>query len=156
MSRRELKALQVENTELTTGNRSGRARRGMNGGTELADKVRSLETKLAEAHDAIASKDGELEDLRSEFNEAKAESDRAQRDAAEKVRVLEQQLESEHVQAELALLRALENLHAEHQVAIQREKDAMDNKRGCWLGSKMLRIAATEKRSTWRNVLVCS
>ena len=33
------------------------------GETELADKVKSLETELAEARDAIASKDGELEDL---------------------------------------------------------------------------------------------
>ena len=129
MSRRELKSLQVENTELTTGNRSGKTRQVMNGGTELADKVRSLETELAEAREAITSKDGELEDLRSQINEARAESDQAQHEAAEKVRVLEQQLESERVQAELALLRALENLRAEHQLAIQREKDAMDAER---------------------------
>ena len=129
MSRRELKSLQVENTELTTGNRSGKTRQVMNGGTELADKVRSLETELAEAREAITSKDGELEDLRSQINEARAESDQAQHEAAEKVRVLEQQLESERVQAELALLRALENLRAEQQLAIQREKDAMDAER---------------------------
>ena len=61
MSRRELKALQVENTELTTGNRS---RRVMNG-----DKFR---TELAKARD---SKDDELKDLHSKLNEAKAESD---------------------------------------------------------------------------------
>ena len=90
----------------------------MDGGAELADKVRSLETGLAEAREAIASKDGELEDLRSQINEAKAESERAQHEAAEKVRMLEQQLESERVQAELAHLRALEGLRAEHQLAI--------------------------------------
>ena len=118
MSRRELKSLQVENTELTTGNRSGKTRQVMNGGTELADKVRSLGTELAEAREVITSKGGELEDLRSQINEARAESDQAQHEAAKKVRVLEQQLESEHVQAELALLRALENLRAEHQLAI--------------------------------------
>ena len=35
----------------------------MDGGAELAEKVRSLETELAEAHGKIASKDGDLEDL---------------------------------------------------------------------------------------------
>ena len=99
----------------------------MNG--EVADKVRSLETELAKASDAITSKDDELKDLRCKLNEAKAESDLAQREAAKKVRVLEQLLEREHVQAELALLRALKNLRAEHQVAIQREKDAMEEER---------------------------
>ena len=74
-------------------------------------------------------KDGELEDLRSQLNEAKAETNQAHDEAAEKVRVLEQQLESERVQAELAHLRALESLRAEHQLAIQREKDAMDEER---------------------------
>ena len=42
------------------------------GETELADKV-SLWTELAEAHGVITSKDGEIEDLRSELNEAKTE-----------------------------------------------------------------------------------
>ena len=129
MSRRELKALQVENTELTTGNRSGRTRGVMDGGAELADKVRSLEAELAEVRETIVSKDEELDNLRSQLNEAKAESDRAHHKAAETVRVLEQQLESERVQAELTHLRALESLRAEHQLAIQREKDAMDEER---------------------------
>ena len=97
------------------------------------DKVRSLETDLAKARGAIVSKDGELESLRPRIDEAKAESDRAidpvQREAAEKVRTLEQQLESERVQAELAMLRALEALRADHQLASQREKDAMDEER---------------------------
>ena len=35
MSRRELKALQVETTELTIGNRSGKTRKVMDGGAEL-------------------------------------------------------------------------------------------------------------------------
>ena len=129
MSCRELKSLRIESTELTTGNRSGKTRRVMNGGTELADRVRSLETELASAREAIASKDGKLEDLRSRVDEAKAERDRAQHDAAETARILEQQLESERVQAELKLLRALKNLRAEHQLVIQREKDAMDEER---------------------------
>ena len=38
-------------------------------------------------------------------------------------------MERERVQAELALLRALENLCVEHQVVIQREKDAMEDER---------------------------
>ena len=114
MSRRELKALQVETTELTIGNRSGRTRKVMDGGAELAEKVRSLETELAEAHGKIASK---------------AESERAHHEAAEKIRELERQLDSERVQAELVHLRALERLRAEHQLAIQREKDAMDEER---------------------------
>ena len=74
----------------------------------------------------IALKDGELEDVRSRVNEVIAERDRTQHKAAEKARVLEQQLESDCVQVELKLLCALENLH---QLAIQREKDAMDEER---------------------------
>ena len=101
----------------------------MDGGAELADEVRSLETELAEARGAISSNDGELEDLRSQITKAKAESERAQREAAEKVWMLEQQLESECVQAELAHLRALKGLHTEHQLVIQREQDAMDKER---------------------------
>ena len=62
MSRRELKALQVETTELTIGNRSGKTRKVMDGGAELAEKVRSLEAELAKARGEIASKDGKLED----------------------------------------------------------------------------------------------
>ena len=52
--------------------------------------------------------------------------DRAQYEAAKQVWVLEQQLESEHVQVELAFLCALENLCAKHQLAIQHKKDTMD------------------------------
>ena len=129
MTRRELKALQVEATELTTGNRSGKTRKVMDGGAELAEKVRSLEAELAEARGEIASKDGELEDLRSQLDEVKAESERAHHEAAGKIRELEQQLESERVQAELVHLRALKRLRAEHQLVIQREKDAMDEER---------------------------
>ena len=43
--------------------------------------------------------------------------------------MLEQQLESKHVQAELALLRALRNLRAEHQVVIQHGSDTMNEER---------------------------
>ena len=153
MSRRELKSLQVENTELTTGTRSGKTRRVMDGETDLADKVRSLETDLAKARGAIVSKDGELESLRSRIDEAKAESDReidrVQCEAAEKVRTLEQQLESECVQAELAMLRALEALRANHQLASQREKDAIDEERkrmSAWI--KDVKDTATRTRST--------
>jgi chromosome segregation ATPase len=89
----------------------------------------SLETEIAEARGQIVSRDGELEDLRSQLNEANAESERAHTGAAAKVRELEQQLESERVQAELLHLCALERLRAEHQLAIQREKDAMDEER---------------------------
>ena len=98
-------------------------------GDSLADKLRRLEAELAEAHEAIASKDGELGDLRSRVDEAKAETERMQRDTTERMRLLEQQLESERVQSELAHLRALEKLRAEHQLAIQREKDAVDEER---------------------------
>ena len=75
MSHRKLKALQVESTKLATGNHSGRTPQVMDGGAELVDKLRSLETELAEASEAIA-----LEDLCSQINEAKA---RAQHEAAE-------------------------------------------------------------------------
>ena len=50
----------------------------MNG--DMADKVRSLETELAKAHDAITSKDDELKDLHSKL-EAKAESDLVQHES---------------------------------------------------------------------------
>ena len=43
-------------------------------GDSLADKLRRLEWELAEAREAIASKDGELGDLRSQVDEAKAEN----------------------------------------------------------------------------------
>ena len=42
--------------------------------TELAEKVRSVKTELAEAREAITSRDGELEDLCSQVNEVKAEA----------------------------------------------------------------------------------
>ena len=64
-----------------------------------------------------------------EHHEVKAESARAHHEAAGKIRELEQQLESERVQAELVHLRALKRLRAEHQLVIQREKDAMDEER---------------------------
>ena len=59
----------------------------------------------------------------------KQRTERVQRDTTERLRLLEQQLESERVQAELFHLRALEKLRAEHQSAIQREKDAVDEER---------------------------
>ena len=65
----------------------------------------------------------EMASWRTCINEAMAESERAQHVAAEKVGMLEQQLESEHVQVELAHLHALKGLCA---LVIQREKDAMD------------------------------
>ena len=68
MSRRELQSLHAESVELTTGNRSGKTRRVMDGGTELAERVGGLEAKLVEA-----CEDGELEDLRSQVDEARAE-----------------------------------------------------------------------------------
>ena len=43
----------------------------MDGGTDLADKVRSLEAELARAREAITTKDGELVDLHHEVNKAK-------------------------------------------------------------------------------------
>ena len=101
----------------------------MDGGTELAERVRGLEAKLVEARKAITLKDGELEDLRSQVDEARAEVGRTQREAAGKVRAMEQQLDNERVQAELAMLRALEALRTEHQLAIKREKDLMDDER---------------------------
>ena len=81
-------------------------------GDSLAEQLRRLETELAEAREAIASKDGELVDLRSQVDEAKAETDRLHCDTTDRVRVLEQQLESESVQAELFHLHALEKLRA--------------------------------------------
>ena len=60
MCRRTLQSLHVESVELTTGNCSGKTRRVMDSGTELAERVRGLEAKLAEAHEAITLKDGEL------------------------------------------------------------------------------------------------
>ena len=66
---------------------------------------------------------------RTQLDKVKAESERAHHEAAGKIRELEQQLESERVQAKLVhlrALRALERLRAEHQLAIQRGKDAMD------------------------------
>ena len=54
MSRRELKALQVEITELTIGNRSVKTQKVMDGGAELAEKVRSLEAELAKARGELA------------------------------------------------------------------------------------------------------
>ena len=44
----------------------------MGGGNELAEKVQSIETQLAMAHKAL--KEGELEDLHSQANKAKAEA----------------------------------------------------------------------------------
>ena len=94
----------------------------MDSGTELAERVQGLEAKLAEAREAITLKDGELEDLRSQVDEARAEVGRAQREAAGKVRVMEQQLDNERVQAELAMLRALGALCAEYQLAINEKR----------------------------------
>ena len=73
MSRRELKSLQIETTEWI---RSGRTQQAMDDtvGDSLADELRRLEAELAEAREAIASKDGELGDLRSQVDEAKAET----------------------------------------------------------------------------------
>ena len=90
MSCRKLKSLQVESIELTTGNCSGKARRVMDGVTELAEKVQRLKNELAEAHEAITSRDGKLEDLHSQVDEAKAEAGRAQPEAAGKVQAIEQ------------------------------------------------------------------
>lgn len=96
-------------TEITTGNCSGRARQIMNGEIELADNVRSLETELAEAASLWCDR---LERRRAGGSELKWLSTLwcCQKDTGH--------VESEPVQVELALLHALENPRGEHQVAI--------------------------------------
>ena len=130
MSRRALKSLRSESTARTTGTRSGKVR---DVATEMSEQsVDDLEKELVEARRSIEAKDEEVRDLRSQLEEAESKAEGAQQEAQEKelaCRTLEQQLETERLQAEVKLLRALESLRDEHQKAIQREKDAMDEER---------------------------
>ena len=130
MSRRELKALLSDKREKSrTGTRSGRTTVVMN---EETDEVARLKADLATARRAVEEKDRELSELRTAIDHTNAEAAGAKAEAEKHsltVRTLERDLENERLRADLAMLRALENLRSEHRDELEREKEQMKEER---------------------------
>ena len=127
MSRRELKSLLTGLKDVPT--RKSRLRgsnrdRTMSEGTQVVSgaEVAELRAKLATRRQKVEDKDVELDRLRSEVSQIKA-------DTEVEVLQLQKQLEEARTLAELDRFRAMEGLREEHQRALRREQAQVDLER---------------------------
>ncbi len=120
MSNRELKHLDSSRCVVA------KTRSGRNGRKMVEESVEDLKARLLSVQKRLEAKEAEVEKLTQEVSDARVVADEAAAESAGAVTradYLQQELENLEVQSELAKLRALENIRAEHQLALAKEAE---------------------------------
>ncbi len=92
----------------------------------VEESVEDLKVRLLSVQKRLEAKEAEVEKLTQEVSDARVVADEAAAESAGAVTradYLQQELENLEVQSELAKLRALENIRAEHQLALAKEAE---------------------------------
>ena len=127
MSVREVKSLsnnKIIASRTRSGRQDDRSRLNMSSQEEISD---GLEAQVSQLEQTLASKEEEVSLLRSDLRKVTREVEHANRlveAETAQVNALRQELETEAMRGELTMLRALDNLRTEHQVVLDREREA--------------------------------
>ena len=126
MSVRELKSLS-DGKIITCRTRSGRQDDRLKTNMSSQEVSGELEAPVSQLEQTLASKEEEVSLLRSNLEKVTHEAEHANQLVEEEtaqVNALKQELETETMRGELTMLRALDNLRTEHQVVLDREREA--------------------------------
>ncbi len=115
MSNRELKHLDSSRCVIA------KTRSGRNGRKMVEESVEDLKARLLSVQKRLEAKEAEVEKLTQEVSDARVVADEVAADT--RADCLQQELENLEVQSQLAKLRALENIRAEHQLALAKEAE---------------------------------
>ena len=131
MSLREVKALSETSTEFKfSKTRSGKAiGLAMSEESSLERQVEQLQADLAIANKELVKREKQLKDIDASMQQTVSTALEAENKANEyykEIKYLQQQLEDERIQAELSMLRAVNELHLKHQHSLQMEKERFD------------------------------
>ena len=130
MSLRELKALSVDSKQLkSTKTRSGTVIQITMNEEELQQQVQRLQAELAGANEELDRREEHISELEDKLERANLVAVEAQERADIEVKQLQKQLENQLMQSELTKLRAVNELHFEHQHSLQLEKERLDRER---------------------------
>ncbi len=87
----------------------------------VEESVEDLKARLLSVQKRLEAKEAEVEKLTQEVSDARVVADEVAADT--RADCLQQELENLEVQSQLAKLRALENIRAEHQLALAKEAE---------------------------------
>ena len=128
MSLREVKALSETSTEFKfSKTRSGKAiGLAMSEESSLERQVEQLQADLAIANKELVKREKQLKDIDASMQQTVSAALEAENKANEyykEIKYLQRQLDDERIQAELSMLRAVNELHLKHQHSLQMEKE---------------------------------
>ena len=129
MSLHEVKALSETSTEFKfSKTRSGKAiGLAMSEESSLERQVKQLQADLAIANKELVKREKQLKDIDASMQQTVSTALEAENNEYYKeIKYLQQQLEDERIQAELSMLRAVNELHLKHQHSLQMEKERFD------------------------------
>ena len=121
MSTREFKGLSRENIAAGRRTRSGKTRIMTE---ETATEELSIQVQTL--HAELRRRDEEVETFRNKAVVASSNFERTKESLQDRVASLQQELEQAELKAELNMLRTLDHLRAEHQRAMEREAERVD------------------------------